>query len=116
MLLLERVGDNVAQKVAACECVDASESTLSPAITVATAVTLKAPMNLLQAEPGSTYSIRAIRTEDDEMNSFLFRLGAYSGEPITLVSKKKRSCIVVIKAGRYSLDAQLAEAIIVDKH
>jgi ferrous iron transport protein A len=47
------------------------------------------------------------------MNAFLFRLGCYSGEPITIVSKKKKSCIVVIKDGRYTLDNQLAEAIIV---
>ena len=47
------------------------------------------------------------------MNSFLFRLGCYVGEPITLISKKKQSCIVVIKDGRYNLDNLLSEAIIV---
>ena len=71
----------------------------------------KATMNLLEAEPGHTYVIDKINTEDEEMNAFLFRLGAYSGEPITVVSKKKRCAIVVIKAGRYSLDVQLAKAI-----
>lgn len=67
---------------------------------------------LLDAEPGQTYIIREINTDDDEMNSFLFRLGCYQGEPITLVSKKKKSCIVVIKDGRYNLDKMLSEAII----
>lgn len=70
-------------------------------------------MNLLEAEVGKTYTIREINTEDDEMNAFLFRLGCYSGEPITVVSKKKKSCVVVIKDGRYNLDDLLSEAIII---
>lgn len=68
---------------------------------------------LLSAEPGETYIVKEINTDDDEMNSFLFRLGCYVGEPITLVSKKKKSCIVVIKDGRYNLDNLLSEAIII---
>lgn len=70
-------------------------------------------MNLLEAETGITYTIKEINTEDEEMNAFLFRLGCYSGEPVTIVSKKKNSCIIVIKDGRYSIDNLLAEAIIV---
>ena len=70
-------------------------------------------MALLKAEPGKTYTIREINTDDEEMNSFLFRLGCYEGEPITLISKKKKSCIVAIKDGRYNLDNLLSEAIIV---
>ena len=66
---------------------------------------------LLQVEPG-TYIIKRIDTEDEDMNAFLFRLGCYSGEPITVISKKKKACIVVIKDGRYSLDALLASAIV----
>ena len=109
MLLLERVEEAVEVAVA-LEPGGSAISTISarPAVTEP-----KVKMNLLEAEPGHTYTIAQIRTEDDEMNAFLFRLGAYSGEPITLVSKKKRSAIVVIKAGRYSLDAQLARSIIV---
>ena len=68
---------------------------------------------LMNAEPGRTYIIKKINTEDDEMNSFLFRLGCYEGEPITLISKKRKSCIVVIKDGRYNLDQMLSEAIII---
>ena len=68
---------------------------------------------LLSAEPCKTYVIKEINTDDDEMNSFLFRLGCYVGEPITLISKKKNSCIVVIKDGRYNLDNLLSEAIII---
>ena len=70
-------------------------------------------MTLLDAEVGKTYVIKEINTDDDDMNSFLFRLGCYSGEPITVVSKKKKSCVVVIKDGRYSLDQLLSEAVII---
>ena len=71
------------------------------------------PLNILNAEPGQTYIIKDIDTSDEDMNAFLFRLGCYSGEPITLISKKKKVCIVVIKDGRYTLDNQLCEAILV---
>ena len=70
-------------------------------------------LDLLDAEPGVTYTIEEINTDDEDMNAFLFRLGCYTGEPITLISKKKKSCIVVIKDGRYNLDNLLAEAIMV---
>jgi ferrous iron transport protein A len=72
----------------------------------------KGGFTLLDAEPGKTYTVKAINTDDDEMNSFLFRLGCYPGEPITLISKKKKSCIVVIKDSRYNLDHLLSEAIV----
>ena len=68
-------------------------------------------MNLLEGEIGKTYIIKGIVTDDEDLNSFLFRLGCYSGEPITIVSKGKKSCVVVIKGSRYSLDNLLSEAI-----
>ncbi len=68
-------------------------------------------MNLMQAEVGREYIIRAIETEDEEMDAFLFSLGCYVGEPITVVSRKRRGCTVSIKDGRYNIDSQLAEAI-----
>ena len=70
-------------------------------------------MNLLEGNVGETYMVKDIDTADEEMNGFLFRLGCYSGEPITLMSKKKKGCIVVIKDSRYSIDNTLAEAIII---
>ena len=70
-------------------------------------------MNLTQAQEGKEYVIRAIETEDEELNAFLFSLGCYSGEPITVVTRRKSSCTVSIKDGRYNMDNQLAEAIIV---
>ena len=70
-------------------------------------------MNLMSAEEGKVYIIRDIVTDDDELNSFLFSLGCYSGEPITVIAKKKKNCVVSIKDARYSIDKQLAEAIII---
>ena len=52
-----------------------------------------------------------IETEDEEMDAFLFSLGCYSGEPITVVRRVKGGCVVSIKDGRYTIDNMLAEAI-----
>lgn len=68
-------------------------------------------MNLRQAEEGRAYIIRRVRTADEELDSFLFSLGCYSGEPITVLRHLKGGCIVAIKNGRYSIDRPLAEAI-----
>ena len=71
-------------------------------------------VNLTMAEEGKEYIIRSIETDDEELNAFLFSLGCYSGEPITVVSRKRRNFTVSIKDGRYNMDSQLAEAIIVE--
>ena len=71
-------------------------------------------MTLREAVEGKEYIIKAIETDDEELDSFLFSLGCYSGEPITVVSHLKRSCVVSIKDGRYNIDKQLAEAIIIE--
>ena len=70
-------------------------------------------MNLTQAEEGMEYIIRQIDTDDEELDAFLFSLGCYSGEPITVVSRRRGGCTVSIKDGRYNIDNQLAEAIII---
>ena len=70
-------------------------------------------MNLTTAQEGKEYIIQRIETDDEELDGFLFSLGCYSGEPITVVSRRKNSCTVAIKDGRYTIDKQLAEAIIV---
>ena len=70
-------------------------------------------MNLTEAVIGEEYIVKAIETDDEELNSFLFTLGCYSGEPITVIARKRNSCTVSIKDGRYNIDRQLAEAIIV---
>ncbi len=70
-------------------------------------------MNLTQAVPGKPYIISEINIEDEEVKSFLFSLGCYSGELITVVSHLKGSCVVAIKDGRYNIDNALAEAIVI---
>ena len=70
-------------------------------------------MNLKCAKEGKACMISDIRTNDREMDSFLFSLGCYSGETITVISHLKNSCVVSIKDSRYNIDHQLAEAIII---
>ena len=70
-------------------------------------------MNLKSAEVGTEYIIQRIETDDEELDAFLFSLGCYSGEPITVVSRRRGSCTVAIKDGRYNIDNQLAEAIMI---
>ena len=70
-------------------------------------------MTLKTAEEGKEYIIKAIETDDEELDAFLFSLGCYSGEPITVVSHLKKSSVVSIKDGRYNIDHELADAIIV---
>ncbi len=70
-------------------------------------------MNLSVAEEGKEYIIQRIETDDEELDAFLFSLGCYAGEPVTVVSRRKGGCTVSIKDGRYNIDNQLAEAIII---
>ena len=70
-------------------------------------------MNLTHATLGKEYIIRGIETEDGELDAFLFSLGCYSGEPSTVVSRNWKNSTVSIKDGRYNIDNQLAEAILI---
>ena len=70
-------------------------------------------MNLMGAQTGKEYVVQRIETGDEELNAFLFSLGCYSGEPITVISRRRSSCVVAIKDGRYNIDNQLAAAIVV---
>ena len=70
-------------------------------------------MTLNNAELGKEYIISRIETHDPELDAFLFSLGCYSGEPITVISRTKNSCVVSIKDGRYNIDSYLADAIII---
>lgn len=68
---------------------------------------------LSKAKEGKEYIISRIATDDEELDAFLFSLGCYSGEPITVVSRRRGGCVVSIKDARYNIDNQLAEAILV---
>lgn len=68
-------------------------------------------MNLTCAAEGQKYIVRQIATDDPELDAFLFSLGCYSGEPITVISHRKGGCVISIKDGRYTIDRELASAI-----
>ena len=68
-------------------------------------------MTLLDAKEGEEYIIKDIATDDEELEAFLFSLGCYTGEPITVVSHLTGGCVVSIKDGRYNIDTDLAKAI-----
>ncbi|MBR3879500.1 MAG: ferrous iron transport protein A [Clostridia bacterium] len=68
-------------------------------------------MTLQDAENGREYVIKGIATKDEELNSFLFSLGCYEGESVTVIIKRKSGCVIAIKDGRYHIDRALAEAI-----
>ncbi|MDE6530847.1 MAG: ferrous iron transport protein A [Lachnospiraceae bacterium] len=70
-------------------------------------------MTLNDAAEGSEYVIRQIEADDEELKTFLFSLGCYSGESVTVVSRRKGGCVISIKDGRYNIDPQLAEAILI---
>ena len=72
-------------------------------------------MNLSVAEENKEYIIQRIETDDEDLDAFLFSLGCYGGEPITVVSRRRGGCTVSIKDGRYNIDNQLAEAIIINE-
>ncbi len=68
-------------------------------------------MNLTEASEGVEYIVKDIVTEDEELNAFLFSLGCYSGEPITVINRLRSSCVIAIKDARYNIDNELAAAI-----
>ena len=70
-------------------------------------------MTLWEAREGTEYVIQDIETDDEDLNAFLFSLGCYSGEPITVISRGKGGCVVAVKDGRYHMDHQLAQAILI---
>lgn len=70
-------------------------------------------MTLREAQEGKEYIIKAIMTDDEELDAFLFSLGCYAGQPITVIAHRKGGATVSIKDGRYSFDSQLSELIIV---
>ena len=72
-------------------------------------------MTLKNAELGREYTLKNIITHDEELDAFLFSLGCYSGESITVVTRRKSGCVISIKDARYSIDNALAEAISVEE-
>ena len=71
-------------------------------------------MNLRTAIEGNEYIVKETKSDDQELNAFLFSLGCYSGEPISVILSRKSGCVVSIKDARYHIDRHLAEAITVE--
>ena len=71
-------------------------------------------MNLREVEEGKEYIVKVILTDDEELDAFLFSLGCYSGEPITVIKHRRSGCVVSIKDGRYNIDKDLASVIEVE--
>lgn len=71
-------------------------------------------MNLTEVQTEQEYTVSQILTNDEELNAFLFSLGCYSGEPITVVSRKKNGCVISVKDSRYNIDNELASLILVN--
>ena len=72
-------------------------------------------MNLREVQQAKEYIVSRIETDDEELDAFLFSLGCYAGEPITVIKRRRRGCVVSIKDARYNIDNELAEAIIVEE-
>ena len=70
-------------------------------------------MILKNAHPGKEYIIKAILTDDADLDKFLFSLGCFEGQPITVINKLSSGCTISVKDGRYNIDRNLAEAIVV---
>ncbi len=68
-------------------------------------------MSVYEGVIGKAYIVDRIETGDEQVDAFLFSLGCYAGEPITLLHKQKGGCIVAVKEGKYSIDRALAKAI-----
>lgn len=71
-------------------------------------------MTLWNAQEGKEYVIRSVDTNDGELDAFLFSLGCYGGECVTVVWRSRSGCVISIKDGRYSIDRRIAEAIVVE--
>jgi ferrous iron transport protein A len=69
--------------------------------------------NLSQAEINRQYMIKEVKTDDTELKDFLFTLGCYEGEEVTVISILAENYVITVKDARYSIDKELAEAIIV---
>jgi Fe2+ transport system protein FeoA len=68
---------------------------------------------LSEAKVNVEYTIKEIETDDEELKNFLFTLGCYKGEKVTVISVLSENYIISVKDARYSIDEELAEAIVV---
>ena len=70
-------------------------------------------LNLTEADINSPYIIKGVDTQDDNMREFLFTLGCYEGETVTVISILTENYVINVKDARYSIDEDLARAILI---
>ena len=70
-------------------------------------------INLTEAEINREYTIKEVKANDEQLKNFLFSLGCYEGEKVTLISRLSGNYVITVKDARYSIDKDLAEAIII---
>lgn len=70
-------------------------------------------MSLAKAKLNTPYIVNSVKTDQEDLHKFLFTLGCYPGEKVTVISKLASNYIINIKDARYSIDEDLAKAIIV---
>lgn len=69
--------------------------------------------NLTSAQTNRPYTIKEIKTDEKTMKDFLFSLGCFEGEKITIISVLADNYVIHIKDARYSIDKELAKAILI---
>jgi len=69
--------------------------------------------NLSQGDIDTEYVIKDVLADDEDLKNFLFTLGCYEGERVTVISRLAENYVISVKDARYSIDQELAEAIII---
>lgn len=67
--------------------------------------------NLAEGKMNVSYIIESIDTDNAEIKDFLFTLGCYEGEKVTIISKLAENYVISVKDSRYSIDKDLAKVI-----
>jgi len=70
-------------------------------------------MLLSKAKIGQTFNIKQVEGKE-KVKKFLFTLGCFEGEEITLISKLAGNYVVNIKDSRYALDENMAKSIVIE--
>ncbi|MDW7685284.1 MAG: FeoA family protein [Bacillota bacterium] len=69
--------------------------------------------NLTHADINLPYVIKGIDAHDEGTKDFLFTLGCFEGEKVTVITVLADNYIINLKNARYSIDKGLAKAILI---
>ena len=70
-------------------------------------------LDLTNADLNTPYTIKRINAREEGMKEFLFALGCYEGEKVTVISVLAQNIVIHVKDARYSIDEDLARAILI---